>query len=502
MTDDAAFSSTLKTTITQDQYSAAPKSLKWLNSMRALGVVLVLIYHFFPEFLPGGFIGVDIFFVVSGYLITTLLIKEFETTGGLKLPAFYWRRWRRLFPALIAMLCVSLPLLLLISKDFQVGIFQQSAAALSWTTNFYEILTGQSYEAQLLPHLFIHTWTLSIEMQYYLAWGFLILIIVLLKKRFLGLPLRLCILVLSVFIAAGSAHLMWAFAAGVDDPSVAYMSTLSHIFPLMIGSLFGCLGGFAPIMAKPNGLAARLQNGMSFFKPVSLILIVLGLATIIFISFTFSFNDQRTYHYGILVIALITGAILYLARYWQNLVPKTRREWIISDYIGIRSYSIYLFHWPLLIIIGEIVLSFNVSPNNAEWITAAIGIPLTFILSELSFRFVEQPFRAKRSVSAKDLPGGPLPFEKVKAARERNYAIGMSCVGIALVTVFVLIASPPRITSIESDLRGGALKISVSDIESAYENTFGEAVDEAVEENVDETVDKDTVASNIGDADE
>jgi peptidoglycan/LPS O-acetylase OafA/YrhL len=441
-----------------------PKSLKWLNSTRALGVVLVLVYHFFPDLLPGGFIGVDIFFVVSGYLITSLLIREYEESGRLQLSAFYWRRWRRLFPALMTTLLVCLPLLLLISPDFRVGIVQQSAAALSWTTNYYEIVTGQSYEAQLLPHLFIHTWTLSIEMQYYLAWGLLVLVVFALSRAFPKLSPRLCIIVLTTIITIASAYLMWTLAAGVDDPSVAYMSTPSHIFPLMIGSLFGALGGFAPIAARA-GVLAQLQAGKGFFKPVSLVLIVAGLIVILLISFTFSFSDPRTYQFGILVVALITGIILYLARFWQNLSPG--REWVISDYIGIRSYSIYLFHWPLMIVATEVALGFNMEPDTAELIAAAIGIPLTFILSELSYRFVEQPFRVKRA-----RPGDALvatrrrPGKAKRQARATAYALSAS---ILLALSLVVVVGAPRITSIETDLRKGALEISVSDVESAYD---------------------------------
>ncbi len=111
----------------------------WLSLLRAYGVLLVLVYHFFPWLMPGGFIGVDVFLVFSGYLITSLLISEFKKQGRVDLLAFYKRRFRRLFPALAALLLLVLPLTLTIPEDFRAGIAQQVAGVLSWTTNFYEI---------------------------------------------------------------------------------------------------------------------------------------------------------------------------------------------------------------------------------------------------------------------------------------------------------------------------------------------------------------------------
>ncbi|MDR1134533.1 MAG: acyltransferase, partial [Synergistaceae bacterium] len=326
------------------QVATAPRGgeaggLRWLNSLRALGVTLVLVYHFFPSFLPGGFIGVDVFFVVSGYLITSLLVREFERSGGLRMFDFFRRRWLRLFPAIVAMLLVSLPLSLLIPSDFRTDIARQTAAALSWTTNYYEIFTGQSYESQLLPHLFIHTWTLSVEMHYYLVWGAVTAFVIFIVRRAGrqgGVAVRVAMMSVAAAFAVVSFFCMRSGAARASDPSVAYMSTLSHIFPLMIGSAFGCLYGFSPLVpsrktasariapsetqglpVKNTAVAARIFKPASLiavttriFKPASLIAIAAGVASIVFLSFEFSFRDPRVYQYGILAVSLITAAIL------------------------------------------------------------------------------------------------------------------------------------------------------------------------------------------------
>jgi len=483
--------------------------------MRAYGVLLVLVYHFFPAVLPGGFVGVDIFFVVSGYLITSLLIREFESSGKLKLLDFYRRRWRRLFPAILVMLLVFVALSLLISPDFRVDITRQSAAALSWMTNSYELAMGQSYEAQLLPHLFIHTWTLSIEMQYYLIWGAIVFAVLLVfglvgratkrpggsssqksssvsgsQKSSSGsgsqnelagtstnrsLLLRVTLAAIAVVLATISVVAMQNAAAGVRDPSVAYLSTLSHLFPLMIGSMFACFGGFAPY--KP-------QLSAPVFKPVSLVVIALGVATLAFVALTFSFQDPRTYQFGILLVSLVAAAILYLARLWQDLSSKP--EWRFTNYVGLRSYSIYLYHWPLMIIATQLAQQLGAAPAVAALWAGAFGIPLTFLAAELSYRWVEQPFRVRRRSEREDNLAGKHGSASSKLTGKHELASKLQPLLIAKISTVVLLCilsigafmSAPQITSIEASLRQGAQSLSISNIENAYERTQQEVAHE------------------------
>jgi peptidoglycan/LPS O-acetylase OafA/YrhL len=485
------------------QVKAAPRGgeaggLKGLNSMRAFGVVLVLVYHFFPSILPGGFIGVDIFFVVSGYLITSLLIRESGQSGGLRLLDFFRRRWLRLFPAIVAMLLVSLPFSLLIPSDFRTGIARQAAASLSWATNYYEIFTGQSYEAQLLPHLFIHTWTLSVEMQYYIFWGVISTAIVLFvgrrarrqrdassggnaeRGRVSGkghISMRVTLMSVAVVVAALSALCMQHGAARAADPSVAYMSTLSHLFPLMIGSAFGCLFGFSPLIpprkwgatrgvrADAHGLPATRASAAHLFRIVSLLAIAVGVGAMTFLSFTFSFRDPRVYPYGILAVSFITAAILCLARIGQDLSP--RREPGVTNYIGLRSYSIYLFHWPIMIVARQLpIVWLDAAPGAASVWGAVVGIPATFIAAELSYRWVEQPFRARR----RSAYATGAAAEGIGAGGPRR-RIASACVAAALIAVSLnAVTTAPRISSIESDLRYGAMRLDVSNLQGLYED--------------------------------
>jgi peptidoglycan/LPS O-acetylase OafA/YrhL len=459
--------------------------------MRALGVTLVLVYHFFPEFLPGGFIGVDIFFVVSGYLITSILLRSGEAGGRVKLLDFLRRRFRRLFPAILTMLLTTLPLSLLISSDFRVDVGRQAAAVLSWTTNWYEIVTGQSYEAQLLPHLYIHTWTLSVEMQYYIVWGAVCaFVFIVFSKTRTGIRAGVTrggVLAAAILISAASLLLMNLWAAGSDDPSAAYLSTPSHFYPLMIGSAFACLGGFAPLPCL-----IRLAKHKTF-SVISVAFTCLGIALMVWMSFSYSFDDPRVYSYGLFVLSVISGAILLLAGLIQKANPQGRPskpEWAITNYIGLRSYSIYLYHWPVMIIAQQLAseLVNGAAQKNAVLIATIIAIPITFAAAELSYRFVEQKFRVKSRGNAggeNSIQGGAeqanAEHRSAEPANRKNInwrsfltakqtRIAVACVsllalgGLSIDAVY----TAPRMSSIEADLKYGAMKLDVRQLKEIH----------------------------------
>ena len=203
--------------------------IKWLGLVRVLGLFLVLVYHFFKDLLPGGFFGVDLFFTLSGYLTTALFIEEFRKSGGFKWLDFCKRRFLRIFPPLLLSVVITLPFALLISPDFTGGIARQTAGALGFVTNYLEILAGGSYEAQLLPHLYIHTWSLALEMHFYLVWGLVCLGVVallwlLVKDKDSRLPvLKLALgLPAVIFAVLCWLNMQRLFNASPDNPTAAY----------------------------------------------------------------------------------------------------------------------------------------------------------------------------------------------------------------------------------------------------------------------------------------
>jgi peptidoglycan/LPS O-acetylase OafA/YrhL len=482
---------------TPDESKPELTRFAWLSLLRAYGVVLVLVYHFYPEVLPAGFLGVDVFFVFSGYLISSLLIRESLTTGHISLLGFYRRRVRRLLPAVAFMLLTMLPLSLLISPDFRVGIAQQTAATLGWVTNFYEIANGQSYAATLLPHLFVHTWTLSVEMQYYLLWGAVLCLIlptsVLMARgrdgagrkatdrdaagqdledrettgpdvedrysvvarraadrrrtdarrsaqwrnpdarrdpdthrgtdarhspdahhateghhdgdgqhaghgssgqrtRRDSVNARRLRVVVSVALAGAALSFiaMQVLFMNADDPSPAYFNTLSHLYPLLIGSAVGAVAGF------PRSFLVR------FIEPkrpaVAVAVVVVCLLGITAIARFLSFENPLTYHAGILLTSVLVATVIIVGRGMQGRLAR-HTEPRLPLYLANVSYSLYLFHWPLYIIIGQWGQGLARSAPAALTPVivngaAILALALTFAFAHLSYRLVEQPFSA------------------------------------------------------------------------------------------------------------
>jgi peptidoglycan/LPS O-acetylase OafA/YrhL len=425
-------------------------------------VVLVLIYHFYPSLLPAGFLGVDVFFVFSGYLITALLLREFQTTGRIDLLSFYRRRIRRLLPALVFMVLVILPLSLLISPDFRVGITQQVAAVMGWVTNFFEIAGGRSYDDRLLPHLFTHTWTLSVEMQYYLIWGALLCVV--LPSGLALRRLRADSRGMVALIAGGGVVLsfvaMQLLLVGVEDPSLAYYSTLSHLYPLLIGSAVGVLAGFAP---------GRLVSLVERIKPsVAIIITAACLLGITIMAALFTFETMLVYHLGILLTSLLVAVVIILGRGMQKRLARYP-EPTLPLYLANTSYSLYLFHWPLFIIIGQggQRLSYGAPAELAPLIgggSILLALALTFVCAHLSYHLVEKPFSTSgrglsqiREVLRARLPQIPSPVPLVLVSA----LLLMGCVQA--------LWSAPAKTSIEQNYQQGSLVLDLTQLNAAHE---------------------------------
>ena len=204
--------------------------LAGLDGLRALAIIAVLVFHLDPSWLPGGFLGVDVFFVVSGFLITTLLVRERVTTGAIDLPGFWSRRARRLLPALLVCVPASVLLARLSEGDLLVGIERQVLGAFTFTSNWLEIGAGSDYFAATSPQLLMNLWSLAVEEQFYLLWPLAVLGLLALTRRpevraacgpRPGRALRR---------ADGRSRL------DPDSPTRVYYGTDTHVIGLMLGA--------------------------------------------------------------------------------------------------------------------------------------------------------------------------------------------------------------------------------------------------------------------------
>lgn len=325
--------------------------IKWLSLVRVIGLLLVLIYHFFPSALPGGFIGVDVFFVFSGYLITSLLIIKYRDSGKLSFISFIKRRFWRLYPSLVVMLLLMLPLSLFLGSDYRVDLTRQVSGVLSFTTNQYELFSGTGYEGQLFPHLFVHTWSLSIEMFSYILAGLGLSSLAIISKDSSGQSnkFRTNILIFSGFIALFSFGFMqWQVVTHPSDVSRAYFSTISHMFPFFIGSIVAVYFGIGENerinrVIQKEGARSKILGAI---LGAGIVLILLG----VFLKF----NNHATYRFGFLIASIATAIMIIGTRCLHGLQPN-KNEPVMLRVLSDISYQIYLFHWPLYILFSNVI---------------------------------------------------------------------------------------------------------------------------------------------------
>lgn len=274
--------------------SARHGHIEGLDGVRALAIIAVLVYHLHPAALPGGFLGVDIFFVVSGLLITTLLLREIDAKNRIDVRRFWLRRARRLLPVLVAVVFVSIPFAWLASTDLLVSIGRQALGALTFSNNWLEIAAGTSYFTSTAPQLFVNFWSLAVEEQFYLFWPVILAGLV----AAVAVPRRRALVVLGA--GAVSATLMAVLYTSGEDATRVYYGTDTHLFGLMIGA------ALAFTWAAPHGGILGARPWRRWRGLVSLLALV-GLAVLML---TIRQPSTFTFRGGILLASLLTAVVL------------------------------------------------------------------------------------------------------------------------------------------------------------------------------------------------
>ena len=348
-----------------------------LDGIRAVAVLSVMAYHFGYRWAPGGFLGVDVFFVLSGYLITSLLLAERARTGRIALREFWLRRARRLLPALFVMLIAVSVWIGLNAAPFELAMRRED---LLWTlfygSNWHFIASGQDYFAQYVSASPLrHTWSLAIEEQFYIAWPLLVAGALWIGRRRPAVLAAVCI----VGIAVSGAAMALLFEPG--DPSRAYYGTDARAHQLLIGALL------AVLMSRQD-LRTRFRRAAVIIAPVAALALLVAFATV---------RDQGSaYYHGLSVLLAVTTAALVWAIEVNPRQPVGR---VLSlrpvAWVGQLSYGLYLWHWP-------VILAVTTAP---AWLAglpgATTGLNLTrlaviFGITIASFYVIEQPIRRGR----------------------------------------------------------------------------------------------------------
>ena len=348
------------------QPSSGSGRIPGLDGLRALAVVAVVVFHLNPAWLPGGFLGVDIFFVVSGFLITTLLVREHARTGRLDLPAFWARRARRLLPALLVVIPFSVLLAWVSERDLLVGIGPQVLGALTFSF-WVQIAAGSNYFAATSPQLLTNLWSLAVEEQFYLAWPLItlgLLIAIRSARSRIGIVL---------ILAAGSGFLM----AARFDPEVGatrvYYGTDTHVFGLMIGAALA-LWWTTPEIRGPAFWIARRRPATA-----------LALGVLAGLMWWLDESRPLTFRGG-LVLASVASAVLIASAITGGTLARAL-DLPALRWIGERSYGIYLWHWPVILVVNA---DYGPVPGSAGfgW-TRLWCVVVILALADLCYRLVE-----------------------------------------------------------------------------------------------------------------
>lgn len=351
-----------------------------IDGLRSISVFAVIFYHakfilFDHSFFKGGFIGVDIFFVISGYLITTLILKEIYETNRFSFKNFYERRIRRILPVLLFIMIITLIVgyFFLLPNPYS-DLAKASISSVFFLSNFYFFLTQGRYgaESELLKPL-VHTWSLSIEEQFYILFPIFLIII----NKFFNK--KLFIILLLVFLGS----LLFSISFSKISFLANFYLLPSRIFELLFGSLLSYL---------------QLNNKMQDYKSYKILDRVCPSLGIILIFYSFIFFDlDKISHPGFITLIPLVGVALII---WFSKKNEFVTKMLSNKnfvFFGLISYSLYLWHYPIFAYLRYVEVF-----NNYVWIKL-LAITSTIVLSILSYYFIEKPFRNKNIISIKTL---------------------------------------------------------------------------------------------------
>ncbi len=427
--------------------------IEGLDGLRAFAVLVVLAFHLWPSKVPGGFLGVDFFFVISGYLITTLLLREKAKNGHIKLSAFWTRRARRLLPALILVVTSSVAIAWLVNTDLLVNIKRQVFGALTFSTNWVEIVAGTDYFADSARALFVTFWSLAVEEQFYVFWPILLI-------GLTAVVASTSLRTLIALVAAAASAVLMAVMYDPQWPTRVYYGTDTHSFGLMIG--------VALAFALSNA-GKLLENKLwHAFRPVVGFAALAGLISLVI--FVES-EAPSTYRYGILIGSLLSAATVAVLPGVPTIFTNLCRVRAIA-WVGERSYGIYLWHWPVLLIVAS-ATSATLDGDGPGWVTALIVICVTFLLSAASFRWVEAPIREN---------GFRATWKSIKAAfQPASRAIGPGFATVCAIAVLVLavvgFVNAPEKSKAQLSVEEGEKAIAEQNAQNLLGNKTGNPTD-------------------------
>jgi peptidoglycan/LPS O-acetylase OafA/YrhL len=377
----------------------------------------VLLYHGSVPWAPGGFLGVDIFLVISGYLITSLLLVERRQTGTIRLPRFWLRRARRLLPASFLVIAVSLILGATVLPHELRVLRGDGLASLLYVQNWHEIFAHQSYFQEFQrPSLLRHFWTLSLEEQFYLVWPPVLLAASAVARRgriMLGLAV----------VGVVSLILMAILYDPHTDPSRVYYGTDTRCIGLVVGALLAFVWAPGRLTERVGPNAGRILN------------VAGGTALGLLVLIMWRTQDFSPWLYrgGFAVVAVLTAVVIAVLVH-----PAARLGsvlgWEPLRWLGVRSYGIYLWHWPIIAMTRP-----EIDVRLSRWVLVPLQALAAIALASLSYKYVEQPIRRGTAV--------PRLRARLRALEPRTRVLTTSGAGAVAMGLLALVLFRPTLSS-------------------------------------------------------
>ncbi len=352
--------------------SAAPMGYQpGLDGLRAISVIAVVFYHAGFSWMPGGFLGVEVFFVVSGFLITSLLIEERDTTGGVKLRQFWMRRARRLLPALFSVLiAIGIWVALFGTAQQQSDLHRDYLPGIFYFANWGQIFGGAQYFGNFSP--LRHLWSLAVEEQWYLLWPLAFVLITRRSKRTVDAGRSILLAAVVVMV------ITWWLASPTlltsDRTNFLYLSTLTRSSGLL-------LGAGAAFVWRPW----RAKTAVSSRAGVTLNVAGLGATAVLVYAFTSAhLTDRSIYRWQLAVVSMLS--LVVVASVVHPAAVAARSFFSLSPLValGKRSYGVYLWSWPISVLCGA---------YDGSWTRFIAAMSITIVVSEFSYIYIETPIR-------------------------------------------------------------------------------------------------------------
>lgn len=350
------------------QYSALGTYMPALDGLRGVAILGVLLFH--TGQLPGGFLGVDLFFVLSGYLITGLLLREVAATGRVSLIAFWGRRARRLLPALATMLVVvTLVVWMLASSDLLRTTLADGPWVQAQIMNWHLLAESASYWDQFgAVRVFEHLWSIAVEEQFYVVWPVIVLLV-----AWAGRRAGTVIPSIAAIVSVASLAVMIVLADPAD-PTRVYIGTDTRAFSLLLGAV---------VAAEPVRDAIRRLIGRS----VGIVAVVLMTGLLAAWFLVSGVETPFLFSGGLFVHSLVVAVLIALCAEAPGTRVARALAWKPLRYVGLISYSLYLWHWPVMVLLTE------ASPGLSGWPLAVLVGGVSVALAAIAKQFVEDPIR-------------------------------------------------------------------------------------------------------------